>query len=374
MTTLPETILQFGTGRFLRAFADAFIHQANQAGQNVGRVVMVQSTGAERADALSRQGGRYHVLVRGLENGAEVERVEPVESISRALVADREWDEVLRVARSPELHTVLSNTTEAGYAVDPSDRPESAPPRSFPAKLLAVLRERHRAGCTPLRILPCELIEGNADTLRGALSRMAWEWGLPAEFIVWMEGRCGWSNTLVDRIVTMPPPGLPLAADDAMLVVAEPFAMWAVEQREGYAPLLDHPAFIHTPDVKPYFLRKVRILNGAHTALAIKVRPRGFRLVREALADAETKGWLERLLFEEVVPTLAGRVEEPERFARQTVERFQNPFLDHKFTDILGNHETKVQIRLVPTRLEFEEKFGRRPPLLSEVLEAEGIR
>jgi tagaturonate reductase len=373
MSALPETVLQFGSGRFLRAFADAFFDQANRAGRNVGRVVMVQSTGAERADTLSRQGGRYHVLVRGLEDGRTVDRLEPVESISRALVADRQWDEVLRVARSPELHTVLSNTTEAGYALDPADRPDSAPPRSFPAKLLAVLRARYEAGAAPPRVLPCELIEGNADKLRGILVQMARGWALPAGLIDWVENRCGWSNTLVDRIVTMPPAGHPMNAQDAMLVVAEPFAMWAVQKREGFAPLLDQPAFIYTPDVEPYFLRKVRILNGAHTALAIRNRSRGFALVREAMADADMRGWLERLLFEEVVPVLKGRVEEPERFAHQTIERFQNPFLDHKFSDILSNHAAKVSIRLIPTRQEYEQKFGRKPPLLTEVLAAEGV-
>src|SRR5262249_11477337 len=135
MTPLPETILQFGSGRFLRAFADLFIHQANQQGQSVGRVVIVQSTGGERAGGLNRPGGRYHVLVRGIERGVVVDRVEPCESISRALVAGEHWDEVLRLARSPQLRVVLSNTTEKGYDLDAADGPGDAPPRSFPAKL-----------------------------------------------------------------------------------------------------------------------------------------------------------------------------------------------------------------------------------------------
>src|SRR5262245_65788399 len=109
MTTLPETILQFGTGRFLRAFADLFIHQANQQGQAVGKVVLVQSTGDNRAGGLNRQGGRYHVLVRGIENGAVVDRVEPCESISRALVASSQCGEILDLARSPQPRVILSN-------------------------------------------------------------------------------------------------------------------------------------------------------------------------------------------------------------------------------------------------------------------------
>jgi tagaturonate reductase len=128
---------------------------------------------------------------------------------------------------------------------------------------------------------------------------------------------------------------------------------------------------IWTPDVQPYFLRKVRILNGAHTALLIKARPRGFVTVREAVLDPDLGAWLERLLFDEVVPTLEGRVEGPREFARQTLERFRNPFVEHKLADIAAHHAAKVQVRLVPTRDEYRAKFGRTPPLLDEVLATE---
>ena len=88
MSALPETILQFGSGRFLRAFADLFVHQGNEQGQNVGKIVVVQSTGDGRADALTRQGGRYHVAVRGLENGRVVDRVEECASVAVLLATN----------------------------------------------------------------------------------------------------------------------------------------------------------------------------------------------------------------------------------------------------------------------------------------------
>ena len=145
---LNETILQFGSGRFLRAFADLFIHHGNEQGQNVGRVVIVQSTvgGGGRTDGLNRQRGRYHVAIRGYEDGQVVDRVEACESVSRVVSAATEWAAVLELARSPHLHTVLSNTTEAGYTLDMEDLPTDAVPRSFPAKLLAVLKARFDAG------------------------------------------------------------------------------------------------------------------------------------------------------------------------------------------------------------------------------------
>lgn len=371
MSELPETILQVGSGKFLRGFADLFIHHANQQGQRVGRVVVVQTTGEGRANLLNEQRGRYHVLVRGLSGGEVVDRVEESASISRALVAARQWDEVLAVARSPALRFVLSNTAEAGYTLDPSDRADSRPPSSFPAKLLLLLRERFEAGLPGVTILPCELFEHNADTLRGIVEQLADEWKLPEALQDWMREKCAWRNCLVDRIVTMPSEPDPRLPGDALVVAAEPYALWAIEVREGgQGGLPQHPAIQVTTDVQPFFLRKVRILNAAHTALVTKAVPKGIATVREAVSDPDLEAWLKRLLFDEIVPVLAGRVEEPEVFARQTLERFRNPFLVHKVSDILVYHEQKVKIRLAPTRAEFVEKFGRVPPLLDEAIAA----
>jgi tagaturonate reductase len=368
VTVLPETIMQFGSGKFLRGFADLFIHQANQDGQGIGRIVVVQTTGDERAKALARQGGRYHVLVRGLWEGAVVERVEESASISRALVASQHWNDVLALARSAELRLIISNTAEAGYTLDPADRADSKPPISFPAKLLQVLSERFRAGRPPVMVIPCELFEQNADTLQTLLLRLAAEWKLPADFQNWLRVSCSWRNTLVDRIVVNPPRDDPRLAGDEMAVATEPYSLWAIEVKDGSPGPLRHPAVRVTQDVMPFFLRKVRILNGAHTALLSQALPKGYRLVREAVNDPAIVAWLQRLLFDEIVPVLVGRVEDPEQFARQTLERFRNPFLEHKLSDIATYHEKKVPIRLSTTRDEFVAKFGRVPALLDEAI------
>src|SRR5262245_12926658 len=233
MSQLPETILQFGSGKFLRGFADLFIHQANQEGQAVGRVVVVQTTGDSRADQLNRQGGRYHVIVRGLEGGRVVDRVEESASISRSLVASRQWADVLAVARSPALRFILSNTAEEGYQLDQADTPAAAPPASFPGKLLLVLRERFLAGLPAVTVVPCELFEHNAQLLRGLLRDLAAKWALPPALTPWLERECSWRNTLVDRIVVTPTGPDPRVGPDEMAVVAEPYALWAVEDRDG---------------------------------------------------------------------------------------------------------------------------------------------
>jgi tagaturonate reductase len=370
MSALPETVLQFGSGKFLRGFADFFLYEANRQGQNVGQVVVVQTTGESRANLLNRQSGRYHVLVRGLENGQPIDRVEQVGSISRALVASKQWPQILAVARSPQLRLIISNTAEVGYTLDPADAPADQPPRSFPAKLLLVLKERYETGQPGVTILPCELFEHNADLLLDLLLQLARSWGLTFGLEHYLREQCVWHNTLVDRIVSAQPAEHPLLAKDALLTVAEPFAFWAIEAKTPNAALFNHPAIKLTADVMPYFLRKVRILNAAHTALVTQAVPRKIATVREAVTDSEIARWLNRLLFEEIVPVLQGRVEEPEAFAAQTLERFRNPFLVHKISDILSYHDAKVRIRLVPTRDEFEAKSGHAPPLLDAAIKA----
>ncbi len=370
IAAFQESLLQFGTGKFLRAFADLFVHEANQSGAQAERVVAVQSTGTDRAALLNRQGGRFHVAVRGLEDGRRIDRVVEVESVSRALAAATPWNRVLEVARAPSLRAIVSNVTEAGYALADGDAPDAAPPRSFPAKLLQVLAARFEAGLPGVAVLPCELLDHNGSRLRGLVLDQARQWDLPGPLCDWIRGACRWHDTLVDRIVAAPKPGDPLAATDPLLAVAEPFALWLVEGRLEVPGLASHPAVRSVERIEPYSLRKVRILNGAHTGLVAKARPLGIETVREAMENAEVRTWLERLLFDEIVPVLEGRTEDPVGFARRALERFANPFLDHRLADIALFHETKLQTRLRPTCEEYGRQFGRPPRLLGEVLGA----
>lgn len=365
---LPETILQFGAGNFLRGFADLFVDQANRAGQNVGRIVVVQSTASNRADALNAQKCVYHVSIRGLEGGQVVDRIEEVRSISRSVVADKEWDKVLDVAKSLALRWIVSNTTEAGFALVDGESLGTGAPRSFPGKLVRVLHARWEAKGTPLTIIPCELIEGNGSKLLVLAQEQAKRWNLPADFVAWMSSSCRWVNNLVDRIVTGRPDKNPPAVNDPLLVVVEPFASWVLESSDGTSPFLTHPAITVTKDVQSYQLRKVRILNGCHTALVIKALPLGIPTVREAVENPEVGTWLRRLLDEEILPTIEGRVEGEREFAKETLTRFANPFVEHQLSSIALNHEAKVGTRLRPTLDDYTKRFGKQPPLLAAIL------
>lgn len=370
MGNLPETVLQFGAGRFLRGFADLFLHELNQGDAAPGRAVVLQSTGTQRAELLNRQGCRYHVAVRGLRDGQAVDQTVDVQSISRALTASTDWPHVLEAARAVSLTSIISNTTEAGYALEPGDSSSDRThaPRSFPAKLLVLLVARFDAGLPAVTILPCELLDQNADRLRALVTEQARQWQIPVPVLDWIRGACSWRNALVDRIVSAPRPDDPLAAADPLLAVAEPFALWLMDGPPGASGLERHPAVRVVDRLEPYYLRKVRILNGAHTALVAKARPLGLETVRQAVLDLRIGPWLESLLFEEIVPTLSGRTDGPEQFARQTLERFANPYLEHRLADIAIHHEVKCQTRLLPTYHEYCDRFGRSPRLLGEAL------
>ncbi|TAE75469.1 MAG: altronate dehydrogenase [Verrucomicrobia bacterium] len=354
-------ILQFGAGNFLRAFVDLFVSQSG-----FDKIIIVQSTGIERANALNRAGGKYHVAIQGFAKGQVVDETEEVTSISHALHAGTQWGEVLHTARDPELRWIVSNTTEAGFALDPGDVANVGTPASFPAKLLSVLLARHDSGLPGVTILPCELIEHNGSRLRELVLEQAKLWQTPTASLAWLKDECRWVNNLVDRIVPGPPKKHPLLDRDPLLLSAEPFAFWAIETTGEFE--LQHPAIVTAPDITPYYLRKVRILNGLHSALVCKALPMGIETVREAIEHPEVGPWLQRLLDEEIVPVLEGRVDDPAAFGRTTLDRFRNPFLEHKLSAIALNHEAKMKVRLLPTYEEYRTKFGRDPELLAALL------
>lgn len=369
-TMLSETILQFGAGRFLRAFFDRFVHQANESGQSVGRIVVTQRSADQRSELLNGSADGYQVLVRGYQDGELVERHERVQSISRVLTTDKQWRDVLMFAKSPELRFIVTNATESGYVLDPKDK-ITAPPETLPAKLTQVLWARYQSRTPAPTMLPCELIERNGEKLCALIVEQCQAWGLPAEFQAWVQNECLWTNSLVDCIVTMPEPAL--AEKDPLLICAEPYYLWAVQKAGGLSTasgplsLFNHPALRITDDIAPYFLRKVRILNGTHTAMVGRFHGK-FDTVQNLLADKAAARWIRDLMFGEVVPTLAYRLDLVPSFADETYDRFRNPFTNHKLSDIAKGHADKVRVRLEPTRAEYETLFGKAPPHIVEAM------
>jgi len=365
MNPLPETILQLGAGRFLRAFVDRFVHQANASGQNVGRIVVVQREPDERSEMLNKN-PTYYVLVRGYSEGQLIERRERVESISRILTADKQWADALTFAKSPELKYIVTNATESSYVLDAQDQKDSAPPKSLAGKLTQLLWSRYEAKAEPVILLPCELIECNASKLVELVDMQSRAWNLSNTFRAWLREGCIWLNSLVDCIVTMPEPAL--TKKEPLLICAEPYYLWALEKpTDREVNLFEHPAIRLAEDIAPYYLRKVRILNGTHTAMVGKYHGT-FERVQDVLADKAAARWVRDLVYGEIVPTLAYYLDQVVAFADDMLERFRNPYSNHKLADIAKGHAIKVKLRLEPTRAEYESLFGKPPPHLVEAM------
>ncbi len=362
-------ILQFGTGRFLRGFFDCIVSQPRC-------ITVIQSVvDSQGAAHINRQTDGYHVWTRGKQTGQVVDEFVQIRSLACGIDANRNWPDVLQVGLSPELRLVVSNTTEAGLQLDPRDQSSGKSdricPHSFPGKLLVILHHRYRAGLPGLTILPLELVEYNADRLHQLVQEQARLW--PAtqdlDFLSWLSQENRWLNNLVDRIVVGVPASVPWQQEDALAVVAEPFRMLAIQRDGGPpAPLPDDEMIDWVDDLRPRFIRKVRILNGLHTAMVAHALPRGLKTVRQAILDPAERIWLESLLRDEILPTLSHQGWDESEFATSVLERFENPFFEHRLADIAKGHAVKLTTRIQPTRDEFQIAFGRQPEKLMEVL------
>ncbi len=346
-TAMTKRILQFGTSRFLQAHVDLFVHEARVSGQDIGPITVVKTTSgvlrAGRVQALAGLDG-FPVHIKGLRNGLAVDEAVTVRSVGRALAAEHDWASIVHVF-SHDTDIVVSNVGDAGYVVRSSDRirpnfAETAP-SGFVAKLLGLLILRFETGGKPLLILPCELISNNGNMLRQLLKGLSDDWSLDADFKSWLADQviC---NTLVDRIVS--------EAIEPIGAVGEPYALWAIQREPGFEAPFAHPAVIITDDLEPYLRLKLHILNLGHTYLAgiwkSEERPQG-EFVREILSDRSIRGQLLNLYEGEIMPGFAARgmQEEAGRYMVRTLERFDNPYLDHRISDIFENHAIKIERR-----------------------------
>ncbi|MFG1293959.1 mannitol dehydrogenase family protein [Xanthobacter versatilis] len=342
-------IIQFGTSRFLQAHVDLFVHEARQAGQAVGPICIVQASGAAdragRVAAFGRPGG-YPVIIRGIEKGERIERRIDVTSVDRGLSAAQDW-QALSDLFAKDADIIVSNTADAGYEIAASDRGPAllagGVPVSFPGKLTTLLHRRWRQSGRGLTVLPCELINRNGRVLSAAVAALAREAGAPEAFLAWLEAEVIFADTLVDRIVSQ--------ALEPIGAVAEPYALWVIERRPGLELPFTHPSVVLADDLEPFERLKLHILNLGHTVLAdiwrSERRDPG-ETVREILADADVRGRLDDVYRHEVLPGFAahGMGEEAQRYVATTLERFLNPFLDHRIADIAQNHATKVDRRI----------------------------
>ena len=370
----PIRVLQFGSGNFLRGFADFIIDVMNEKGCFQGDVEIVQSVSSSRDNGLQLQDGLYHVAVRGLVDNNLYEQLRLVTCVAHTFSAREQPTHFYSAALNPDLRFVISNTTEAGIMFTEEPFEDGGIPLTFPGKLTRILFERFKEHLPGLIVLPCELIEKNGTVLRDRIVQYIDHWKLPAEFEQWVIDQCIFCNTLVDRIV---PGGSKSLIEevtektgyiDVIPVSVEPYYFWAIEA----PPIVkdEFPAdacglnvrFVN--DLGYFRERKVKILNGGHTAVMPVAYLLGLRTVKECLSHEATKSFLNSVLFDEIIPTLNGDLVDLRGFAHEVLDRFANPFVEHQLASIALNSIAKFKVRLLPTILEYHRVGGHFPKLM----------
>ena len=358
----PIRIIQFGEGNFLRAFVDWIVQQLNNRGLFGGNVAVVQPLENGRVHVLEDQERLYTVILEGLKDGKPVRSHDLIDSIGKTVDPYKDWDGFLALADDPDTQIIISNTTEAGIAVNDGDKVTDQPPAGYPAKLAHLLKRRFDRSLPGFLIMPCELIADNGPTLHRALINVAERFGWGKDFIDWLDRENTFVSTLVDRIV----PGYPredaqelwemLGYEDQNMVKAEPFLLWVVAGDQTAQRRVDEllPArkagidLVTCDAVQPYRERKVYLLNGPHTTMAQVARLAGFKTVGQVMGDKTMRSFITREMEEEIIPVQTLPKEELENFAAAVRERFDNPFVQHSLDSIGLNSVSKFVSRLLP--------------------------
>lgn len=379
LATAPEKVLQFGEGAFLRAFVNYWFDIANEKTGWNGKCCLVQPITQGLTDVINSQEGLYTLYLRGTEDGLKVDRKRVISSVSRCLNPYEEegFMEMMKLAASDNLEYVVSNTTEAGIVYDPACRFEDMPASSFPGKLTQVLYHRFKSGKNGLIVLSCELIDNNGKELLKCVNQYIEQWSLEDAFYKYVNEECTFCSTLVDRIV----PGRIQNADelarledengysDSLIDVGEVFGVWNIEGPTWLAEKLPFKSAnvncVVVPDVAPYKKRKVRILNGAHTGFVLGAYLGGYDIVRECMHSDIVRDYMNRMLFDEILPILPLAKEDVESFAKAVQDRFNNPFINHELLSISLNSTSKWRARNMPSFIEYIDKYEKLPKCLA---------
>ncbi|BBK76530.1 MULTISPECIES: tagaturonate reductase [Clostridium] len=371
----PVKVIQFGEGNFLRAFVDWQIDKMNKEADFNGSVAVVQPLEGGLIHMLNEQDCLYTLYLQGIQNGKATKTHTVIDCIDRAVDPYKDYNKYLELAEIPSVRFIISNTTEAGIVFENDDKLEGGCQNGYPSKLTALLYHRFKtfngALDKGLNIIPCELIDRNGEKLKEIVLKYAEIWNLGDEFITWINTANTFFCSLVDRIV----PGYPrdtieevraeLGYDDNLVDVGEVFHLWVIEGPQCLKEELPiEKAGLNVKvvdDMTPYRTRKVRILNGPHTAMVPVAYLYGLETVGETV-DHEIMGqYVRELIFDEIVPTLDLPHDELVQFGNDIIERFQNPYVKHYLMSIALNSMSKYKTRDLPSLTEYLKRKGELP-------------
>lgn len=375
-----EKVIQFGEGNFLRCFFDWQLDIINKNTDLNAGVAVVRPIDFDAVPLLDTQDGLYTAIIRGInESGEVVKDYTVISSINREIPIYKNFQEYLQLAHNPEMRFIVSNTTEAGIAFSAEDKYEDAPQSTFPGKLTRLMHERFVTFNGDMTkgfiLMPCELIDYNGEELRKMVLKYADLWNLGENFKNWLINGNIWCSTLVDRIVTGYPRGekeeltKELGYEDNFITTGEYFYLFVIQgpkdilTRELKLEGLNLNILI-VDDLKPYKMRKVGILNGAHTAMVPVSYLYGIDTVREAMENDDIRNFIELAIDEEIIPALDMDEKELKEFKDAVINRFKNPYVKHMLMDISLNSMAKYKSRILPQVLETYKRTGKLPKRL----------
>lgn len=375
-----EKVIQFGEGNFLRCFFDWQLDIINKNTDLNAGVAVVRPIDFDAVPLLDTQDGLYTAIIRGInESGEVVKDYTIISSINREIPIYKNFQEYLQLAHNPEMRFIVSNTTEAGIAFSAEDKYEDAPQSTFPGKLTRLMHERFVTFNGDMTkgfiLMPCELIDYNGEELRKMVLKYADLWNLGEDFKNWLINGNIWCSTLVDRIVTGYPRGekeeltKELGYEDNFITTGEYFYLFVIQ---GPKDILTKELKLEglnlniliVDDLKPYKMRKVGILNGAHTAMVPVSYLYGIDTVREAMENDDIRNFIELAIDEEIIPALDMDEKELKEFKDAVVNRFKNPYVKHMLMDISLNSMAKYKSRILPQVLETYKRTGKLPKRL----------
>lgn len=355
-----DYILQIGEGNFLRAFAENYVQDAVDDGYDGSVVICQPRSNNKIINALRIQGCQYNILLRGRYNGLIIDDIKHITCVSRTIDTASEYNDLSILFSSSDLKIVISNTTEAGICFDKTEKINDLPNKTFPAKIANLLYERYLANQPGLVFLPVELIENNGDELKKCIIKYAQLWQLPESFIDYIECDCSFCNTLVDRIVTGHIPNDP----DSCSVACEPYRSWIIQADEKAKAVIPFKNVTFTDNLIPFRTLKVRILNGTHTMFVPAAYLCGFDIVRDVVNDSVFNLYICRGM-NEIKQTITFPQEEINAFSHKVIERFNNPFIDHKLIDISLNSVSKFRARCLDTIFDYIKINENLPVILT---------
>lgn len=353
-------IVHIGVGAFHRA------HQAVYIDDLLGEhpdwaICGVSLHSPDVRHALQPQNGLYALQLLGQETQLRV-----IGSIRELLCAREQQADVLARLAEPAVRLVTLTITEKGYCLSGQDLDVAHPdiahdlaspetPRSAIGYIAAGLRTRQKLGYAPFTVLSCDNLADNGHRLRRALLQYAQR--VDAALADWIEANVAFPCSMVDSITPATDDALrervhaELGYLDAWPIQRETYTQWVIEDRFcNDRPPFERAGVTMSHDIAGYDRAKLRLLNGAHSTLAYLGSLMNIETVTEAMSDPLLASFVERLMRHVIAPAITLPVSmDVSVYMDAILERFRNPSIRHRLSQIAWDGSQKLPVRLLST-------------------------